>query len=220
MQAAVFEFLFNIGDAEAVGDGRVDLHRFQGFITALLLRPGVAGAHIVQPVAQFDNHDTDVLTHRQQHLAQVFGLTILDVREFDLGQLGNAVDEQCDFGAEFLLDLGHRDGGVLGYIVHEGGGDALAVHAQLDENPRHRKRMADIRLAAAAALFAVGFFGQCIGAVDHIEVIRTSTVDETLLEVVVGNWHRYFPHSFVFHVFPVFHSPFPSPDSSILGSPG
>ena len=181
VQAAVLQFLFDIADAQAVGNGGVDLHRFQGLIAALLLRPGIAGAHIVQPVAQFNDHHADVLAHGQQHLAQVLSLAVLDVGEFDLGQLGNAVHQQGYVRAEFLLDLGHRDGGILGHIVHQGGGDALAVHAQLHQDGRHRQRMADVWLAAAAALTSVGFLGQCVGTVDHVKIIGAAAVDQRLL---------------------------------------
>ena len=159
----------------------------------------------MQPIAQFDDHNTDVLAHSQQHFAQVLGLAVLDVGEFDLGQLGDAIDEQRDLGAEFLLDLGHGHRGVLGHIVHQGSGNALAVHAQFDQNLRNRKRMADVRLAAAAALFAVGFFGQRIGAVDHSKVVGPPAVNQALFEVIIGNGHFYFRHVRVFH------NPFPSP---------
>ena len=170
-------------------DGGIALHRFQCLVAALLLGPGVAGAHIVQSVAQFYNHDADILAHGQQHLAQVLGLAVLDIRELDLGQLGDAVNEQRDLGAELLLDLGHRDRRVLGHIVHEGRGNALAVHAQLHQNLRHRKRVADVRLAAAAALLAVGLFGQRVGAVDHSKIIGTAAVNQTLFQIVIGDGH-------------------------------
>ena len=155
VQAAVLQLLLDVGDAEAVGDGRIDLHRFKGLVAALLLRPGVTGAHIVQPVAKLDDHDADILTHRQQHLAQVLSLTVLDIGELDLGQLGNAVNKQRDLGAELLPDLRYRYGGILRHIVHQGCSNALAVHTQLHKDLRHGKRMTDIRLAAAAALLTM-----------------------------------------------------------------
>ena len=74
MEAAVFQLLLHVQDAQAVGDGSVDLHGLAGLIPALLLRPSVAGAHIVQPVAKLDDHDPDIPAHGQQHLAQVLGL--------------------------------------------------------------------------------------------------------------------------------------------------
>ena len=210
VQTAVLELLLDVGNSEAVRDGGIDLHRFQCLVAALLLGPGVAGAHIVQSVAQFYNHDADILAHGQQHLAQVLGLAILHIRELDLGQLGDAVNEQRDLGAELLLDLGHRDRRVLGHIVHESRGNALAVHAQLHQNLRHRKRVTDVRLAAAAALLAVGLFGQRVGAVNHSKIIGTAAVNQTLFQIVIGDGHFYFLHVCVFH------SPFPSPFSICL----
>ena len=160
----------------------------------------------MQPVAQFDNHNADILAHGQQHFAQVLGLTILHVGKFNLGQLGDAVHQQGNLGTEFLLDFRHRDRRILGHIVHKSGGDALAVHAQLHQNLRHGKRMADVRLAAAAALCAVGLFRQRVGAVYHIKIIGTAAVDKALLQVIISDRHFYFLRCFL-HV-RVFHSPF------------
>ena len=91
MQAAILQLLLDVQDAKAVGDGGVHLHGFASLIAALLLRPGVAGAHIVQPVAQLDDHHTHVPAHSQQYLAQVLGLQFFNIGELDLGQLGHAV---------------------------------------------------------------------------------------------------------------------------------
>ena len=179
-----------------MGNGGVHLHRFQRLIAALLLGPGVAGAHIVQPVAQFDDHNADILAHRQQHLAQVFCLTILHVGEFDLGQLGDAVHQQGNFIAEFLTDLGNAHRGVLRHIVHQGGGNALAVHTQLHQDLRDAQRVADIRLAAAAALVAVRLGCQRVGAVDHIEIISAPAVQKILFQIRIGDGHFDFA---VFH---------------------
>ena len=188
-QAAVLKFFLDVGDAEAVRDGGVDLHRLEGFVAPFLFRPGVAGAHVVQPVAQLDDHDAHVLAHGQQHLAQVFGLAVLDVGEGDLGQLGDAVHKQRDLRAELLADLVDADGGVLGHIVHEGGRHALAVHAELDQDARDAERVADIWFAAAAELAFVRGGGQGIGAVDQLKVIRAAAFGHLLLELFIGDGH-------------------------------
>ena len=177
-------------------DGRVDLHGLLGLVPALLFRPRIAGAHIVQTVAQFDDHDPHILAHGQQHLAQVFRLTVLHIGEVDLGQLGDAVHQQSHLAAEPAADLLDAHRGILRHIMHEGGGNALAVHAQLHKDLRHRQGMADIRLAAAAALAAVGFFRQCVGTVDHIEIISAPAVQKILLQIRVGDGHFDFA---VFH---------------------
>ena len=187
MEAAVLQLFLDVQDAQAVGDGGVDLHGLPGLVPALLLRPGVAGAHIVQPVAQFDDHDPDVLAHGQQHLAQVFGLLLLNAGELDLGQLGDAVHQQGHLGPKGRLDLVDGDGGILHHIVEQGGGDALGVHAQVQHQAGHRQRVADIGLAAAAAGVLVGVVGHAVGLFDHIGVVGPAAGPDGLGQLVVGD---------------------------------
>ena len=153
----------------------------------LLLRPGVAGAHIVQPVAQFDDHDPDVLAHGQQHFAQVLGLLLLDAGKLDLGQLGDAVHQQGHFGPKGRLDLVDGDGRVLHHVVEQGGGDALGVHAQVQHQPRHRQRMADIGLAAAAAGVLVGLVRHAVGLFDHVHVVGPAAGLDRLGQLVISD---------------------------------
>ena len=171
MEAAVFQLLLHVQDAQAVGDGSVDLHGLAGLIPALLLRPSVTGAHIVQPVAELDDHDPDIPAHGQQHLAQVLGLQLLDVGELDLGQLGNTVHQQGHFLAEGGFQVVQRGGGILHHIVQQSCRDALGIHAEVQHQAGHRKRMADIRLAAAAADALVGLVGKVICLFDHLHVV-------------------------------------------------
>ena len=171
MQAAVLQLLLDVQDAQAVGDGGVHLHGLASLVAALLLRPGIAGAHIVQPVAQLDDHHTHVPAHGQQHLAQVLGLQLLDVGELDLGQLGHAVHQQGHFLAKGGCQVVQRGGGILHHVVQQGGGNALGVHAQIQHQPGHGQRVADIGLAAAAAHAVVGVVGQVVGLFDHFHVV-------------------------------------------------
>ena len=159
MQAAVFQLFLHVQDAQTVGDGSIDLHRLAGLVATLLFGPGIAGAHVVQPVAELDDHHADVAAHGQQHLAQVLGLQFFDVGELDLGQLGDAVHQQGHFLAKGGLQVVQGGGGVLDHIVEQGGSDALGVHAQVQHQPGHGQRVADVGLAAAAADALVGIVG-------------------------------------------------------------
>ena len=58
-------------------DRSVNFERFERRVAPFLRRLKIQGAHIVQPVGQFDDDDTDILRHRQQHLADIFRLLLL-----------------------------------------------------------------------------------------------------------------------------------------------
>ena len=73
----------------------------------------------MEPVGELDEDDADVLRHRQEHLPDVLGLLLLVAVGAELGQLGDAVDEVGDLGAEPLLDVGEAVLGVLGDVVEE-----------------------------------------------------------------------------------------------------
>ncbi len=110
----------------------------------------------MQPIRELDEHDADVLRHRQQHLADVLGLLLLlGSPRAELGQLGHAVDELSHAGAEALLDVAQLILGVLGNVVQQGGLDRLRVEPELGEGARDGQRMGHVRLAARPPLRAV-----------------------------------------------------------------
>ena len=88
----------------------------------------------------------------------------------NLRQLGDAVDELGDLGAEPLLDVGQAVLGVLGDVVEERGLDRGRVEAELGEDLGRRDRVGDVRLAGGALLALVGGDGEVERAVDRLEV--------------------------------------------------
>ena len=110
---------------EAVGNGGVDLHRFERLLALLFRRLVLHGAHIVRAVGELDEDDADVLGHGHEHLAQVLHLLFFLAGVLHARQLGNALDKIRHRGRELLGDLGIRGGGVLDAVVHEGGLDGL-----------------------------------------------------------------------------------------------
>ena len=192
MQAAVLQLFLHVQDAQTVGDGGIHLHGLAGFVAALLLRPCIAGAHVVQPVAQLDDHDPHIAAHSQQHFAQVFGLQLFDVGELNLGQLGHAVHQQGHFLAKGVGQVCQRGGGILYHIVQQGSGNALGIHAQIQHQPGNGQRMADIGLAAAAAHPLVGSVGKIVGLFDHFHVIGAAACPDGLAQLFPRNDLR--PH--------------------------
>ncbi len=123
--------------------------------------------HIVQPVGELDQQHADIVRHGEQELAEILrGALVLGLR-FDLGQLGDAVDQPRDGGAEQLLDLLDRRDGVLHRVVQDRGGDRLVVEMQLGQDAGHLDRMAEIGVARGAFLRAMGVDREDIGAVEQ-----------------------------------------------------
>lgn len=135
----------------------------------LFLRPHHAeGAHVVQPVGEFDRHHPDVVAGGDEHLAEGLGLGRGAV--VDLLDLGDAVDEVGDLVAELPAHLIERHLGVLDGVVEEGGGQSGGLRAEFGEDEGHRERMGDVRLAALAELAAVRGLGEDVRPAQHREV--------------------------------------------------
>ncbi len=77
LERQVLELPLDLPDAETLRQWCIDLSRLAGDALLLLGRQRGDGAHVVQPIGELDEHDTDVLRHRQEHLADVLGLLLL-----------------------------------------------------------------------------------------------------------------------------------------------
>ena len=114
----------------------------------------------MQPVGELDQDDAHVLRHRQQHLAEILGLRVFARLEFDLVELGHAVDHLGDGLAERGLDLVLGDAAVLHHVVEERGGEPLGVEPPLRQYAGYRQRVGDVGLARLAELPLVRLFGK------------------------------------------------------------
>ena len=180
----VLELLLDRADAKPVRQRRIDLHRLERLVAALLLGHDLDRAHVVQPVGQLDDDDAHVLRHGEQHLAHILRLLLLAGGEADLAQLGHALHEQRHARAEPLLDLLGRDVGVLHHVVQQRGLDAFAVHAEVDQDDRDGDRVGDIRLPRHAALALVGLPRHLVGRKDLIAVVGTAALFDRLQQIV------------------------------------
>ncbi len=149
----------------------------------------VERAHVVQAIGELDEEHADVVRHRQQELAQVLrGALVLGLR-LDLGQLGDAVDEARDVGAEALLDLLVGGERVLDRVVEDRGGDRLVVEPQVGQDAGDLDRVAEIRVARGALLRAVRLHREDIGAVEQ-RLVRLRVVALDPLHQFILPQHR------------------------------
>src|ERR1700733_14970608 len=112
-KAQVFQLAANFSHAEAMRDGRINLESFFSNFALAIGRQGLKGAHVVQPVSQFDEHHADVINHGQHHLAQIFSLRFLTRGEVDLAYFRDAFDDMRDLLAKILADVDDCDRGVF-----------------------------------------------------------------------------------------------------------
>src|SRR5581483_10779505 len=83
----------NLAHSEPMCDGSVDV---EGLARDLLLPIGLQmfqGAHVMQPVGEFDEHHADVIHHGQHHLPEILRLLFLARREVDRTDLGDAFND-------------------------------------------------------------------------------------------------------------------------------
>ena len=126
-EGQLLELLAQRLHAHAAGERRVDLERLLGDAPAALRLHVLERAHVVQAVRELDEQHADVARDGDQQLAEVLGLLGLLGDEIEPLDLGQAVDERADLGAEQLVDLGARGVGVLDHVVQQRGGDRRIV---------------------------------------------------------------------------------------------
>src|SRR5690606_22918687 len=116
-KAEIFQFDSNRVDAEAVGDGGVDVEGFGGDAAAFFSVQRTQGAHVVQAVGQLDQDHPDVARHRQGHFLEIFRLGFGFGAKFDLGQFADAVHQFRDGFAKLLGQGFLGNAGVLDHIM-------------------------------------------------------------------------------------------------------
>ena len=83
----------------------IDIHRLPRFLRLFFGAHCFDRAHIVQPVGQLDQNDTQIFGHRHEELAEVFGLLGLKAGQLDVGQLGDPVHQHRHLFAKARCDL-------------------------------------------------------------------------------------------------------------------
>ena len=121
----------------------------------------------MQAVRQLDQQDADVARDGDEELAEVLRLLGFLGDEIEALDLGEALDQRADLLAEFLVDLGARDVGVLDHVVQQRGSNGGVVELELGQDRRDLEGMREIRIARRALLMTVRLHGVDIGAVEQ-----------------------------------------------------
>ena len=162
-EGQVFQFPLEPADAQAVGQGGVDLAGFAGDALLFLRLEGREGAHVVQPIGQLHQHHPDVTGHGQEHAAQIFRLGFCFVGEVDAAKFGNPLHQGPHLSAEVALDLVGGDFGVLHHVVQEASGNHAGTGADVAQQVGDGDRMNDVGLAAGSVLALVQLVGEIKG---------------------------------------------------------
>ena len=182
---------------ETVGDGRVDLHRFERFFELLLRDHVFHRAHVVQSVGDLDEDNADVLRHGHEHFAEVFHLLVLAARKLHAGELCNALDDVGDLGAELPGDVLVGDGGILNAVVQQRGNDAVLVEPHLRADLRGGDAMGHIRRARLALLPAVGTVGQLKRRAHPAEIDAGVMFQNGIGKLPIALFNNFFCHDLI-----------------------
>ena len=198
LEAEIFERSADLPDAEPGRQRGVDLDRLARDALLLVRRQGGEGAHVVEAVGELDDDDADVFGHRDEHLAQVFGLGVFgDGGVFDVGQLegaelGHAVDQLGDVDAEFDDQVVALDAAVFHHVVEQGSLDGRDVKLEFGAGDGGGEGVFDVWVAGAARVAGVGVLGVAVGAFNLFQVGGGEVSLQDGGEVVEGRVERRF----------------------------
>ena len=157
----ILKFLAHPLHTHATGQGRIDFHGLAGLLRLLFRLHRLDRAHVVQTVGQLDQDHPQVLRHRHEQLAEVFGLLRFGVGQLQVGQLGDAIDQFGHFLAKQFGDLGIGGFGVFDRVVQQRRDDGGIIQLLFGQDGGDGDGMGEIRLARFAHLAFV--HGRAIG---------------------------------------------------------
>ena len=189
-EGQVLELPLNRAHAQTVGQGRIHVHGLASLKQATVLAKGRQRTHVMQAVGKLNDNDADVLGHGEEHLAQRKRLLLVHAIDFDVGELGHAIDELGHRIAKQAGNIGKRGLGVLDGIVQQRGAHHIAVHLEIGQDDGHLDGMVDVHLTRAALLVAVLLGGKAIGLLHLREVLLIHIFEAQALQLVVAVRHN------------------------------
>ena len=169
-QSGILQLPLDLLHTKAVGKGRVNVHCLPALLNLLFRRLVLHGAHVVEPVGNFDQHHPDVLAHGHEHLAQILHLRLLGGGEIRPGQLCDALHQLRHGGAEDFFNVLMGGVGVLDAVVEQGAQNGVAVQPHLRHDLGDRQGVDDVGRTVLPLLHLVLLVGVIHGTVDERHV--------------------------------------------------
>ena len=169
-EAEVLQLALDLRNTQTSRDRRIDIQRLARHLLLALLGQEIQRTHVVQPVGKFDDDHADVLRHRDEDLAEVFGLLLFLRFEDDLVELCDARNERQNAFAELAADVLLGDGRILDDVMQQRARNGIGVQSEIDQDLRNGARMNEIGLPRGALLVAVRIAREVIGMQQHVPV--------------------------------------------------
>ena len=165
-----FEFAVGFVQAQAVGDGRINVQRLLCNPLPFGARHLGHGAHIVGTVGQLDQDHPHIARHGQQHFAEGLGLGFFPAVELQAVQLGQPVHQFSHGRAEAFDQLRFADAAIFHGVVQQGRHQCLGVQIPIGALGGHGNRMGDVGGAVFAQLPQVGFVSKTVSQPHLLQV--------------------------------------------------
>ena len=105
--------------------------------------------------ASFDQHHPHIVNHRQQHLANIFGLLFLARNITDMSYLGEAFNQMGHLFAKVIangIGIGQR---VLDHVMKQSGGNRDGIEPHIGKNVGYFEGMDQVGFAGSPLLPAM-----------------------------------------------------------------
>ncbi len=170
-KAEILKLHTNIVDPQSLGNGGVNIQSLPGDPPPFGCAEHFKGAHIVEPVSQFHQHNPDIPGHGQGHFLKVFCLLLGSRSKLNFSKLAHAVHQLSDSGTKAPSEVFLADAGIFNDIVEHGRHQAFCIEMHVCENVGDSEGVADVGFAALAQLTFVAASRELIGVENILDFL-------------------------------------------------
>jgi len=145
-----------------VGQRCIDITGFNGNPDLSFTVEILKGPHIVEPVGQLDQDDSNIPRHGQQHFSEVLDLLLLQRFIFNRADFGDTINQRSNLLAELSLYFIEGDLGIFDNIMQYSRGNGVRVQMQLGQDKSDIQAVFDKPLPRFALLPLMRDIGEFI----------------------------------------------------------